>query len=176
MQEATIIKLTRALWIVPVALSLSIAVPWLERRAAARTGEPIAPVKLSLGSILPWFIAAFVAAAAVRTFVPAIALPRFDWWGDSLLSIADVLKAVAKRLMTLALFLIGAGLSRKAIAAVGWRPFAQAIAMWVVISVVALLVVRSTVTGRITRTGEPAPAHSTGTLPHSEADFFPETP
>lgn len=172
LQEATIIKLTRALWIVPVALGLSIAVPWLERRAAAKTGEPVAPVKLSLSSILPWFIAAFVAAAAVRTFVPAVALPRFEWWGDSLLSIADVLKAVAKRLMTLALFFIGAGLSRQAIAAVGWRPFAQAIVMWVVISVVALFVVRSTVTGRITTSAQVRPQPSTGVLPHSEADFF----
>ncbi len=178
LQDATVIKLTRALWIVPVAIAMALIVGAIERRAAARAGagEAAAPLPLKLATILPWFIVAFVVACVLRTTVPAIAMDRFDWGGGSkLLSIADVLKVIAKALMTLALYLIGAGLSRRAILSVGWRPFVQAVITWVFIGVVALFVVRGTIDGGegTAAVGQPAaqklaPGRAAGT----EAEFF----
>jgi len=86
-----------------------------------------------VGTIIPWFIALFVLASVIRTYagVPA--------------GLADGLKAAAKQGMVLALFLIGSGLSRRALTQVGWRPFAQAAVLWLVVSVVALLVIRRVV-------------------------------
>lgn len=129
--EATVIKLTRVLWIVPVALVLGrMARPeTLDGQPAAK--KPAAPV--------PWFVGLFLVACLLRTVgegalgVPAIA------------PAADLLKSIAKTAMTLALFLIGCGLSRKALAQAGWRPLLQGVVMWVAVSVVALVVVRAMV-------------------------------
>ena len=45
--------------------------------------------------------------------------------------------------LTLTLFLIGAGLSRETLKKVGLKPVIQGVILWVLISVVSLLVVRS---------------------------------
>lgn len=134
LQQATVIKLARVLWIVPVSLLAG----WILARQAPSTADStktVAPRPLlaRVGTIIPWFIALFVLASVVRTYagVPA--------------GLADGLKAAAKQGMVLALFLIGSGLSRKALTQVGWRPFAQAAVLWVVVSVVALLVIRGVV-------------------------------
>lgn len=121
LQHATAIKLTRALWIAPVVLLAGMLV----RRPAADGARRRVPV--------PWFIFLFVLAAAVRPFVPG--------GGDT----TRVLGIVARAFMSLALFLIGSGLSVSAVRSVGWRALAQGVAMWLVLSVVALLVVRATV-------------------------------
>lgn len=132
LQQATVIKLARVLWIVPVSLLAG----WIiGRAAAAQADTPSKPKVLfaRVATIVPWFIALFVVASVARTY---LALPA---------GLADNLKLVAKQGMVLALFLIGSGLSRKALAQVGWRPFVLATVLWVAISVVALLVIRGTV-------------------------------
>jgi len=129
LNEATVIKLTRVLWIVPVALVLA----RMARREAIdpQTKRPAAPI--------PWFVGLFLVACLLRSIgeatlgVPAIA------------PAADLLKSIAKSAMTLALFLIGCGLSRKALAQAGWRPLLQGLIMWIAVSVVALVVVRAMV-------------------------------
>ncbi len=129
LNEATVIKLTRVLWIVPVALVLG----RMARREAIdpQTKRPAAPI--------PWFVGLFLVACLLRSIgeatlgVPAIA------------PAADLLKSIAKSAMTLALFLIGCGLSRKALAQAGWRPLLQGLIMWIAVSVVALVVVRAMV-------------------------------
>jgi uncharacterized integral membrane protein (TIGR00698 family) len=124
LQTATAVKLSRTLWIVPVAFVAA----WAVRRGAAEPGAPVrkaAPV--------PWFIGLFVLAAASRTWAP---LPEQTTAG---------LVVAAKTGMSLALYLIGSGLSRKAIAAVGWRPLALGVGLWVLISGAALFVVWRTV-------------------------------
>ena len=136
--QATIIKLTRVLWIVPVSLVLA---AW-HRRGAAAAGTPTGP-RLAWASIVPWFIVGFLLACLLGTFVPALADPRA--WLPGGVSVAEALRWSGKFLLTIALFLIGTGLSRKALAAAGWRPLALGVALWLIVSVASLVAVRALV-------------------------------
>jgi uncharacterized membrane protein YadS len=53
------------------------------------------------------------------------------------------LTGFAKATLTLTLFLIGCGLSRKVLASVGYKPLLQGIALWIVISVSTLCAIFS---------------------------------
>ena len=125
LEVATAVKLTRTLWIAPVVLIAAWAFNrWkLGDHAGGKAKVPI-----------PWFIALFVLAAAVRTFWPAVK------------PVADHAADFAKAGMTTALFLIGAGMSVAAVKQAGWRVMALGVVLWVFISVVAVFVVRATVT------------------------------
>lgn len=112
----TTVKLTRALWIVPLALATAVAFK--------RKGVRVA---------FPWFILLFVVASVVRTFVPA---PEGLW---------DALVLLGRTGLKATLFLIGAGLSRASLAAVGPRPLVLGVILWVVISVAGLWSVRAIV-------------------------------
>tara|TARA_B100001750_G_scaffold222365_1_gene211677 strand:- start:594 stop:1589 length:996 start_codon:yes stop_codon:yes gene_type:complete len=114
LEIATTVKLARALWIVPLTLLLA----WRTRRATS-DGEPIRTAR-------PWFIVGFVVVALAVTFVPALR------------PAGAVVGSVARRLLVVALFLVGASLSRPALRAVGARPFLQGVALWAVISVLSL--------------------------------------
>jgi uncharacterized integral membrane protein (TIGR00698 family) len=129
LNEATVIKLTRVLWIVPVALVLG----RMSRPESddPQTKKPAAPI--------PWFVGLFLVACLLRTIGEA------TLGAPNIAPAADYLKSIAKAAMTLALFLIGTGLSRKALAQAGWRPLLQGLVMWVAVSVVALIVVRAMV-------------------------------
>lgn len=141
LKVATVIKLSRVLWIVPVSMLAG----WLVRRYEGAP-EASQPRRVSLAAIVPWFIALFLLASVVRTLVPAVSAARFDasWAGQPIHSIADALKAIAKQAMVVALLLIGSGLSREAIARVGWRPFALAGILWVAMSVAGLAAILGT--------------------------------
>jgi uncharacterized integral membrane protein (TIGR00698 family) len=116
LQIATTVKLTRALWIVPVTLATAF---FFKRKSAKVT--------------IPWFILWFVVASVLRTYIAA---PAEVW---------STLTMVAKIGLTITLFLIGAGLSRKSIAAVGARPLILGILLWIAISSVSLFAVLHTV-------------------------------
>ncbi len=112
---ATTMKLARALWIVPLTLGIGFA--------SARSG-------ITRGKAAkPWFIAGFLLAAALATFVPALREP------------GRVLAKIAKHAMTLTLFLIGSGLTRATLRAVGLRPLLQGTVLWLLVSCLALLAV-----------------------------------
>jgi len=115
LQIAMTVKLSRALWIIPVALGTALLFK-------SRTK------KISI----PWFILFFVLAVIARTYVPAVS------------EIAPVISDIAKRGLTVTLFLIGAGLSRKVLKAVGVKPLLFGVLLWLVISVVSLTVVLNT--------------------------------
>ena len=116
LQLATLIKLTRALWIIPLAF----VTMFIFRDKTAKIS-------------IPWFIFIFVLAMVVNTYVP---LP--EWFVSAMVWIA-------KRGMVVTLFLIGASLSLASIKSVGIRPLLQAVVLWVVISVASLFVVLETV-------------------------------
>jgi uncharacterized integral membrane protein (TIGR00698 family) len=116
LQIATTVKLTRALWIVPVTLATAF---FFKRKSAKVT--------------IPWFILWFVVASVLRTYIAA---PAEVW---------STLTMLAKIGLTITLFLIGAGLSRKSIAAVGARPLILGILLWIAISSVSLFAVLRTV-------------------------------
>ncbi|MDE6134492.1 MAG: putative sulfate exporter family transporter [Muribaculaceae bacterium] len=116
LQTATLIKLTRALWIIPLAF----ATMFIFRDKTARIS-------------IPWFIFIFVLAMVINTYV---ALP--EWFVTTMVWIA-------RRGMVVTLFLIGASLSFNSVKQVGVRPLLQAVALWVVISVSSLAVVLTTI-------------------------------
>jgi uncharacterized membrane protein YadS len=55
--------------------------------------------------------------------------------------ISFYLTSVAKSGLTLTLFLIGCGLSKKVLSSVGYKPLLQGVALWLLISSMALWVV-----------------------------------
>jgi len=130
LDTANVIKLSRVIWILPITVFAA----WVTRRAergileSSGTGAPRRP-----GAPIPWFIALFLLTSAMRSLIPALA----GWESQ--------IKVVAASGFALALFLIGTGLSRKAIASVGWRAMALGVLLWVCISVTALVVVKSVV-------------------------------
>lgn len=114
---AATVKLARALWIAPVALMfLFIYRDKNDMKAKV---------------MFPWFILFFLLATVIRSYAPPSVLP----------SIFDSLVNLAKAGMTITLFLIGAGLSRATLKAVGVRPMVQGIILWLVISVAGLVAV-----------------------------------
>lgn len=120
--EATVLKLTRALWIVPVTLA---AAAWTNRRGSAEdraASERLRPK-------LPWFIALFVLASVVRTVAPGAT------------EVFDVITWVARRTLVLTLFLIGASLTRSTLRAVGVRPLVLGTTLWVIVASISLVAI-----------------------------------
>jgi len=122
LQVATAVKLSRALWIIPV----SVAASWIYRRVTAAPDAEQAKGKVTI----PWFIGLFVLASLARTLSPTVA------------HIAPVVTEGAEKALTLTLFLIGAGLARHTLKAVGFRPLLMGTVLWAFISVSALVVVQ----------------------------------
>ena len=112
----TTVKLTRALWIIPLTLVLARAWPRSEAKGQ--------------GSKRPWFILGFLAVAALVTWVPALQEP------------GRVVAAVSRQVLVLTLFLVGAGVSREAVRAVGARPFVLGVSLWLVVASASLAVVK----------------------------------
>ena len=106
---AITVKLARTLWIFPLALGLAA----MRRKSGA-------------GVRFPWFILGFLAAAGVRTLAPRP------------VAIYEALRHAATLGLTLALFLIGAGLTRQALRAVGPRPLLQGVLLWLGVSLAGL--------------------------------------
>ncbi|MFN6965110.1 MAG: YeiH family protein [Pyrinomonadaceae bacterium] len=117
---ATVVKLTRALWIAPVALFFAFVFGRSGNGAAGGRRVEV-----------PWFIFLFVAATVARSYAPSFVLP----------SLFDSVVNFAKAGMTLCLFFIGATLSRETIRKVGARPLIQGLVLWIAISVVSLAAV-----------------------------------
>jgi uncharacterized integral membrane protein (TIGR00698 family) len=109
LQIATTVKLTRALWIVPLALGTAIAF----RREKTKIA-------------LPWFILFFLVASLLRTYVPA---PEPVW---------STLVSIARIGLTITLFLIGSSLSRDSLKRVGVKPLVLGVVLWLVISAAGL--------------------------------------
>ena len=110
---ATTVKLTRALWIVPFALITAA----LLKKKTAKTK-------------FPYFILAFVGASILVSLFP------------SETSVYQGIVSIARSGLTVTLFLIGAGLTRETLKAVGLRPVAQGALLWLLISSVSLWAIR----------------------------------
>ena len=109
---ATTVKLGRTLWIIPAIFITSLVFK-----------NPDSKKKY------PLFILFFSIAIVVSSYLPFIQ------------NYADELVFIAKKGFAITLFFIGAGLSKKLMKSVGWRPFAQGAIVWVIISIVALYVI-----------------------------------
>ncbi|MDB4902862.1 MAG: putative sulfate exporter family transporter [Mucilaginibacter sp.] len=112
LEVATTVKLTRALWIIPVA--------FISTFVFKNKSQKIS---------VPYFIGLFLLAMIAKTYIPVVSV------------ISPLLISIAKAGLTLTLFLIGTGLSRKVLYAVGFRPLLQGVVLWVIISAIALFAV-----------------------------------
>ena len=110
LEVATTIKLTRALWIIPVALFTAVIF-----RSKGK--------KLTI----PWFIFWFVVAMVVNTYLL-----------DSVPQVGKTINGVARKFLTLTMFFIGASLSLDVLRQVGVKPLLQGVLLWVLISAVSL--------------------------------------
>ena len=123
---ATLVKCTRALWIIPLAFFTA----YLYRNDASATGKTKVAV--------PWFIVLFLLAMVVNTYTP-------ESLTSTMQPIYQGIAMLAKRMMTVVLFAIGAGLSLKVVRQVGLRPLVLAVVLWIVIGIGSLLVVINTI-------------------------------
>ena len=126
LQTATAVKLSRALWIIPVAFGAACA--FRPGKTASVNENSLAPVARP-GVKVPWFVGFFLLASVLRSYVPGVA------------AAAPALSHAATVGLTLTLFLIGAGLSARTLRQVGWRPLLQGVLLWVFISVASLGIV-----------------------------------
>lgn len=110
LEVATTVKLTRALWIIPVALISAVIFK--------SKGKKIA---------IPWFILLFVLAMIVNTYF----LSDYP-------AIGTTINSVARKCLTLTMFFIGASLSKDVLKSVGLKAFAQGVLLWLLISVITL--------------------------------------
>lgn len=120
---ATLIKCTRALWIIPLAFFTM----WFFRKKNGAAVEGKAKVSI------PWFILLFVVAMVINTYTPEVAMGVMG-------PIYSALVAIAKKALVVVLFAIGASLSLKVIRQVGVTPLVQAVVLWIIIGVSSLLV------------------------------------
>jgi uncharacterized integral membrane protein (TIGR00698 family) len=135
LQIATTVKLTRALWIVPLTLGTALFVRRRQEELVAASDSltsgqgPTRPKRAKI--TVPWFIFWFLVASIIRTLLPS---------GAPLWNVATIAARVG---LTVTLFLIGAGLSLKSLKAVGVRPLLLGIFLWVAISATSLWAVRT---------------------------------
>jgi uncharacterized integral membrane protein (TIGR00698 family) len=136
LQTATAVKLSRALWIVPVAFGAALAFRRPQMGLADTTigFDPNQTPSKAQGKLqIPWFIGLFLLASVARSFVPGVA------------AASPTISHIATVGLTLTLFLIGAGISQKTLRVVGWKPMAQGIALWLAISAGSLAVIVHTI-------------------------------
>ena len=110
LQVATTIKLTRALWIIPLALVTSVIF--------RSEGKKIS---------IPWFILFFILAMLINTYLLA------DYP-----EIGKFIASIARKGLIITMFFIGASLSVDVIKSVGVRPLLQGILLWIIISAASL--------------------------------------
>lgn len=110
LQVATTIKLTRALWIIPLALVTSVIFK--------NGGKKIN---------IPWFIFWFIVAILLNTYVL-----------DTVPEVGQAIAGIARKGLIITMFFIGASLSTDVLKAVGVKPLIQGVMLWVIISVSSL--------------------------------------
>ncbi len=112
LQIATTIKLERALWIIPLSIFTVLSIKGESKKIK-----------------IPYFIGFFILAMIVSTY-----LPQFK-------NVYSFAVLIAKKGLTVTLFLIGAGLSVKTIKSVGPKPMLLGLILWVLISTISLAVI-----------------------------------
>lgn len=112
LEVATTVKLTRALWIVPITCISN----YLFKNKFQKIS-------------IPYFIGLFILAMVVNSYLPIVH------------TLSPYLTDLAKTGLSLTLFLIGSGLSKKVLLSVGFKPLGLGILLWITISSIALYAV-----------------------------------
>ena len=111
LQVATTIKLTRALWIIPLAFATSFIFKGDGKKVS-----------------IPWFILWFIVAILLNTYVL-----------DAVPEVGKAIAGLARKGLIITMFFIGASLSTDVLKSVGVKPLVQGVLLWLVISVGSLL-------------------------------------
>lgn len=109
LRVATTVKLTRALWIVPLSVFTAL---YFKTK-----GEKI---------FIPWFILFFIVAMLLNS---GSVLPT---------TVTDNIVLISRRILTFTLFLIGVGLSRENVKTAGVRPLMLGVFLWIFIALISL--------------------------------------
>lgn len=109
LEVATMVKLTRALWIIPISIATTFFFKQKESKIK-----------------IPWFIFFFILAMIANT---VFNLPQ---------NISAFIGMLSKKGMTITLFLIGSGLSLKTLKSVGAKPLILGVSLWILIGVASL--------------------------------------
>lgn len=112
LKVATTVKLSRALWIIPMSLLMMV----LFKTKGAK-------IKI------PWFIGYFIIAILLHTYFPI-----FEGF-------SHIATTAAKSGLNLTLFFIGSTISIATLKTISWKPLFLAIVLWVIISVGSLLMI-----------------------------------
>ncbi len=118
----TTVKLVRALWIIPVSLIIAIIYAKINRNESGQGKTK-----------KPWFILWFILASLLVTAFP------------SLKSIGGHLKELGESFFMVALFLIGYNVSFASLKAVGAKVLIQAVTLWIIVSILVILALRSNI-------------------------------
>ena len=108
LRTGTTVKLTRAVWIAPLALGVGL---WLRSEKKAK---------------FPLFIIGFMLAAMLHSLLPQVD----QFW--------QTLSAIARQCLVVTLFLVGCGLSREVLKKIGSRPLIHGLLLWLAVSVLTL--------------------------------------
>ena len=129
--QATTVKLTRTLAIIPITLVLAVA---RARKTKKEGGEN---KKVSIKKIFPWFIIYFVAASLITTLVALLPESGFTvFYNDYFVSGA---KWLAKFFIAMAMCAIGLNTNIVNLVKKGGKPIAMGFCCWVCIAGVSLL-------------------------------------
>ncbi len=120
-EYATIVKLTRALLIIPVTLIIGFM--FRTRHTSSHSAGIV-----KLGRTVPWFIIWFAIASVAGGFLPAIASQYAHW--------------LAPFLITAALTAIGISIDLAKMRQTGWRPLVLGMLVWISVAACSLLVQR----------------------------------
>ena len=112
LKVATTVKLSRALWIIPMSLLTMV----LFKTKGAK-------IKI------PWFIGYFILAILLHTYFPI-----FEGF-------SHIATTAAKSGLNLTLFFIGSTISIQTLKTISWKPLFLAVVLWIIISVGSLLII-----------------------------------
>lgn len=130
LELATTIKLTRALWIVVLVL----LTPYFMKGNFTQNGKAKPWYKN-----VPTFIVWFLLAILFNTYVLSNPSLLGDAFANAGGRFSQMVADLAKHMITLSMFFIGASLTIKTLRNVGLKPLAQGIMLWVCVSVVSLV-------------------------------------
>jgi uncharacterized integral membrane protein (TIGR00698 family) len=109
LQVASTVKLTRALWIIPITLIFSIAHSKKDKKIP-----------------IPWFIFGFLALSLAFTFI------------EQLMTYKDIFLYLSKQGFAITLFLIGLTFNLDKVKQVGAKPFIFGTGLWIIVSLGSL--------------------------------------
>lgn len=122
LDEATVVKLTRTLMIIPIVLALAVVIAKREKSASG--------VNVKMSKIFPWFILFFVIASVITTVGISLGLGE-DFFGP--------LKTLSKFLIVMAMAAIGLNTDIVKLVRSGGKPIFMGLCCWICIAAASLI-------------------------------------